>query len=591
MSLVNVLNIWKRQRPIIIVLLLIGGGLGYAASNVLAVRYSAEADVLLSATNYEPEFGQLGALSAFEFEQVMSTKATLVGKPSVRAAAAELLGLDSGEELPAVYEVSREQGTQILQIEAVGADADDVVDTVNAVAAVFVQEENNKALAAVEAQADAVEARVTSTETRLSEISTEINRLSNVLAATDAATSFALENLIGERNATSQKLATELLQRDQINADLGRAARAASVLNVPSEATGSTPLPTVPAAVLGALVFGFAGLGLAAIREELSDRVRSVDDVEDALDLSPLAALPVAGSKHRKRRARRYQKALTRTTNQLIARARTGSSGGTTVLLVVPPRRTASAGRLVTGLASTLNAAGRSTVVVSLDADLTALAVGPTLIAQPTDAAATEPASEPDTAAAAAAPTRPASESIVASYSKGKRAVAAKKLKPRSGEQPESESGSTAATDTADAKRRRPRSKKPVRLAFDVDSPDDDSPDSDGATGSSENADGELGGSVTVGLSTLLAERGPEVTGVAALRSTIDGLRGRAEWVVVEAPAALESPAILPFVESSDLVLVTVNSSTTTVGDLQEAVELVSAPATAELGVVLLAGS
>lgn len=534
MSIEGLLNVWKVRRWFVLAFFVTGGIWGAVGANAVPISYEAKADLLLSATNYEAQYGQLGPLNAFEFEQVMTTKTELITKPKTQASAAELLGGTAEDGLPAEYEVEREQGTQIVRLVANAAEPDDAVDTVTAVASVFAEQENEAALAAAEFRLAEIEARVASTEQTLSDVAEEINRLTRSLALGTDTTSVALENLIGERNAVSAKLADERLELDRARIDVADAASAATIVNLPEEAEESRPIPVPVGAVLGALMLGALGVAIAAVREELFDRVRDAQDIEAGLMFRPYAVVPHKGVL-RKSNAPARQAAVARLSNHINAVVDEGSS----VVTVVPPRPSDTI-----AIVSSLEVLATRTLLVEFDLDPASLVFASSDLRAQTNRRAddAEPTADHD----------------------------------------DTRSTSGAAPSSKARKRRGSVATAPEKELVE---------ELEAAPLLPERVLDHSTGSLLVPLSELLDGGGSSPLGIEHLPAIVDELRGRFDRIVFEGPSVLESAGVLSFVDLADSVVVMATARKTAMADLIESVALIESARDCPIGVVLLGQS
>jgi hypothetical protein len=259
---------WRFNRRLVVLCALAGACLGILFSKVIGESYASSATVILSATNYDEQFGPIGTLSAFEFDQAMSTKLALARSPSVRDAAARALGHE-----PAPTVVEREPTTQLIRFTSAGSTPDEAVASANAMASAFVKDEVGRTRRAAERAVDQMSDAIDETRRRFRTVSTS--------------TTFGL----AERAALSQRLSDQLARLDTANRGLRDAALAA-VVN--SRATIGEPAgrfsPSVMA-VLGLLLGGLMGLVVAAIREQATDVPREPSDIAAAFP-----SVPVVGS-------------------------------------------------------------------------------------------------------------------------------------------------------------------------------------------------------------------------------------------------------------------------------------------------------
>ena len=347
MTLSGLGRAWRFHRRLVLAFTIGGAVLAVLFSQTAGSTYQTGATVLLSANNYDEQFGPIGSLQAFEFDQAMATKLALARGPSVYAAAERRLGRP-----PAPTLIEREPTTQLIHFTSTAASADDAIASANALASAFVAQEVRRSRTAAQRTVDQLNRSIADTKRRLRALSL------------DTASGSA------ERTALTQRLVDELIRLDTANRGLNEAALAATVSSPASGAVPAGPLSTPALIVLGLMLGGVLGIAVAAIREQASDVVREPADIAAAFP-----SVPAVGALKRSRRAHLgprkggFGKELSvavdltaaRTARAIVDRHR---SDDTTVVLVATPLGDGDATRVTQSVARALAETGQTTLAV-----------------------------------------------------------------------------------------------------------------------------------------------------------------------------------------------------------------------------------
>jgi capsular exopolysaccharide synthesis family protein len=297
MELRKQLSVLKRHRWLIVEAMVLAALIGGFVAHNRKPHYQATASVLLLAT--VPSQGPSALPSPASNSEYSVVEAQLVTGPQVASAAARDLHASDPSALAAQVKVG---GTDILDVSATDPNPARAVRIANAFAEEFVSVSRLQTVTALQSAVNNLTARLTQLETQLTP--TELNALhSSTPTATQSAAAIEFQDLYSQQQ---QLLVQENLTQGpgQVIAPARSAARVeTSVKNI------------LLLAGLGGLA---VGLGGAFLREQLDDRLRSREDVEQAGFGLPIAA-EVPLDRRAVRRARR--KTLADGLNSTLAEA------------------------------------------------------------------------------------------------------------------------------------------------------------------------------------------------------------------------------------------------------------------------------
>jgi polysaccharide biosynthesis transport protein len=246
------------QWPLIALSAALTAAAGYGISSAQTKQYEAISTVQLSDVNLAAVFtSQNLQQQGFDAQTKAATNAELVTMPRVRELAAAIPGAGAtADELDEAVKVTTKPGTTLLDIKARDEDPARAAAMANAMRVAFIRSQQ----AAATAQLDATRRR----------IRTELAALSPQQRAASA----------------GQDLRSRLNQLDNVSLGTGAGVSTAQPAATPREPFA--PLPRRDA-LLSLLVGGMVGLGAAALRARLDDRIR------DEAELAEHWALPVLG--------------------------------------------------------------------------------------------------------------------------------------------------------------------------------------------------------------------------------------------------------------------------------------------------------
>lgn len=277
MNLRHYLNVIRRNIWVIAVVVLLAIAVGLLQASRQPDVYEARARILLLPENLpvDPTFaGSQNRFDPFRYGNVQL--AVIFSQPVVVAAAAELPDTDAAE----LYEnvaISIDELGSVLRIVATAPDPDQAALRANAVVEAYVEQRTTEERTRIERGITELEGSQAALQERLDDLGAtgDPNFPSADLTATQNQFSTVFSQLQGLRLLLT-------LQRD-----------IAQVLQVADAPEAPVGLGLPSTIVLAALLGGVIGLGVAFAREELDDRVRSRQEVQELVSVPVLAELPV----------------------------------------------------------------------------------------------------------------------------------------------------------------------------------------------------------------------------------------------------------------------------------------------------------
>jgi polysaccharide biosynthesis transport protein len=267
-TLADYLAILRRRKWIIIGLPLMAALVAYAVSTTQAALYTAKTEVLFHAPSIPAEIANLNTDSLTD-PKYLPTQASIASSPELAqrvVAAAGVPGV-SAEQFLGQSSANARADVNILDLSASSSNADDAVLLANAYAEQFTQYKAELDTKPIRDQLNTYTATIKS------------------LRARGETTSLAYQDLVQKK-----------LDLENFGSTL---ARNSSVLQRADGAAKVRPLPRRNA-IIGGLLGGFLALGLAFLAEALDKRVRSEQEIEDALGLPLLGRVPGPGRRLRK---------------------------------------------------------------------------------------------------------------------------------------------------------------------------------------------------------------------------------------------------------------------------------------------------
>jgi Mrp family chromosome partitioning ATPase len=257
----------RRSLPIIVALMILGVIAVNALQQLRGPRYSASAQVLISSSQLSTIL--TGTQPAFtDPQRVQSTAQALAGSSAVYRAAAQGKRLGTADELRSATSVSSNTDDDILVFTSTAASEPRAVAIVNAVAAAFTRYRGNLSR---------------------SDVTQAMTRLQSALNALPASSA--------ERTQLERQLERLRVLQSLNTSD-------ASLVDPAASASQTSPAP-LRDSLLGLSLGLVVALIAIAIREAIDTKVRSDDEVEEALGAPVLASI---GSLPRGTRLVRYSR-------------------------------------------------------------------------------------------------------------------------------------------------------------------------------------------------------------------------------------------------------------------------------------------
>jgi len=339
-TLADYLAILRRRKWIIIGVPLMAALVAYAVSTTQAPQYKAKTEVLFHAPSIPAEIANLNTDSLTD-PKYLPTQASIASSPELAqrvVAAAGVPGV-SPEQFRGQSSAEARADVNILDLSASYSNADDATLLANAYAEQFTQ---------YKAELDA------------KPIKDQLDSYTRKLDSFRA------------RGDTSSLAYQDLLQKKLDLENFGGAlAHNSSVLQRADGAAKVRPLPRRNA-IIGALLGGFLALGLAFLAEALDKRVRSEQEIEDALGLPLLGRVPGPGRSLRKANELVMLVTPTGAHSETFRKLRTSlefvnvERGARTIMVTSAVQREGKS-TTVANLAVALARAGRRVALVDLD--------------------------------------------------------------------------------------------------------------------------------------------------------------------------------------------------------------------------------
>jgi succinoglycan biosynthesis transport protein ExoP len=339
-TLADYLAILRRRKWIIIGVPVMAALVAYAVSTTQAPLYTAKTEVLFHVSSIPAEIANLNTDSLTD-PKYLPTQASIASSPELAqrvVAAAGVPGVSAGQFLGQSSAGARAD-VNILDLAASYSNADDAVLLANAYAEQFTKYKAELDTKPIRDQLDTYAARI---------------------------------KQLSDRGQTST-LAYQTLVQNKLNLETFGAelAHNSSVLQRADGAAKVRPLPRRNA-IIGGLLGGFLALGLAFLAEALDKRVRSEQEIEDALGLPLLGRVPGPGRRLRKANELVMLVTPTGAHSETFRKLRTSlefvnvERGAKTIMVTSAVQREGKS-TTVANLAVALARAGRRVALVDLD--------------------------------------------------------------------------------------------------------------------------------------------------------------------------------------------------------------------------------
>jgi tyrosine-protein kinase len=288
MDLRHYLHILKRQRWLIVSTTVVVAFAAGVFASIQTPKYNASSQVLLRPNDPTEELGA-SSPAQLDLPRYVAAQAAIVKSLPVARAAAQIMDTQqSAEKLAAQISVNTSETSNVLGITATDKDATRARDIANAYARAYIDNRRDFEVNRLQIAVDAIEGKL---ETLRGRIDALTAAGAGALGA-DPVQSTQLDLI------TSQYTSLLSQQQDlQVEMDLkqGEAEIIAQAVKPGAPAT-----PNVPRDVALGLVVGFLlGVALALAREQLDNRIRSVEDAEESTELMLLGQIPFDATSRR----------------------------------------------------------------------------------------------------------------------------------------------------------------------------------------------------------------------------------------------------------------------------------------------------
>jgi capsular polysaccharide biosynthesis protein len=138
MELRRYLRLIRQRLLLVVVAIIAGGGIGYAATS-RTPAYTATAILFVGSTNLGPDQDQL--LFEGDLNEIVATYAVMIPEPVIAQRAIDETHIDRfAGEVASETTALAETGTQLIDVSVTDADANDAVELANAISRAFVSQ-------------------------------------------------------------------------------------------------------------------------------------------------------------------------------------------------------------------------------------------------------------------------------------------------------------------------------------------------------------------------------------------------------------------------------------------------------------------
>ncbi|RZS87404.1 capsular exopolysaccharide synthesis family protein [Motilibacter rhizosphaerae] len=275
MSLSSYLGVVRRRWGYVLIALLVCVPLGVLAHERAVPVYSSTAQVLLLPNDLSERGVSSDTGDTTDPVRYQAGQLSVMMSPQVVSAAARDAGLPVND-LRRHLSVVADDSADTVEITVTSTDALKATDAANAVGRAYIQYNKTQAQQSLQTAADGI-------GRELDTLSTQITALQN--ASKGTANSAALQAAIAQYTALFSK------QQD-LTIDAGMKKGGAQLVG-PADGPGSPTGLSLKTEIVLAALFGLVlGLGAAFLREQLDDRLRSREELEDILGVPVLGEIP-----------------------------------------------------------------------------------------------------------------------------------------------------------------------------------------------------------------------------------------------------------------------------------------------------------
>jgi polysaccharide biosynthesis transport protein len=323
------LDILKRHKWFIIESIVVVGLVAGILSALRTPTYQATARVLLRPNDPNEQVGQtnnnsnLPSQTGNDPERYVSAQKDIIRSPGVAEQAASSLSHISARDIDGRVKVTEDGESNVLDVSVSDMDPVRARDITNAVANGYIENRRKANVAGLQAAADQIGSQLTQLETRISQLDNQLQGVPATGSATAAKTAapaapagsgvdapdpaaqqpdagglaggVALNSqqaVTAARYAAAVQYQTLYAQQQNLLVDVSLQRGQAELITPAASPTHPiSPNPKRDGAI-GALAGLFLGGGMVFLREQLDDRLRSVDDVERATGLAAVGEIP-----------------------------------------------------------------------------------------------------------------------------------------------------------------------------------------------------------------------------------------------------------------------------------------------------------
>lgn len=328
MELRTYLEILRRRRAIIIAATLIVAIVAGVLSSLKTPVYTATAQVLLHRNDPSEQITQTNQAptNSADADRYVSAQLDIVEGEAVAQAAIKNVPGFTVKQLQSEVHASQASATDIIRVSAVDRDPVQAAKVANAVAAAYIENRRLTAVDGLQKAADELQSKLTELEARISDLDTQID--AGTSAQTKANEKATAKKPVPITQPVTQPDGTVVqvpVAQPQVTDNFTpspdealSAARYAAAVQYQSlygqqqnllvtkslkkgeaEVITAAELPTRPSSprpkrdtALGLFVGLLLGLGIAFLREQLDDKIRSRTDAEELSKLPVIAELP-----------------------------------------------------------------------------------------------------------------------------------------------------------------------------------------------------------------------------------------------------------------------------------------------------------